>query len=78
MPTIDMIDGIKNKIYYGEHRPPHIHAIYNEFDIAIEIENSKIINGYLPGPKFKRVHQWINKNRKSAIDLFYVLNPYLR
>jgi hypothetical protein len=33
MPTIDNFNGIKINVYNGDHRPPHIHAIYNEFEI---------------------------------------------
>ena len=33
MPTIDTINGIKINVYNGEHRPPHIHAVYNEFQV---------------------------------------------
>ncbi|MFV0553581.1 MAG: DUF4160 domain-containing protein [Mangrovibacterium sp.] len=42
MPTIDIFDGIKICIYNGEHRPPHFHAIYNEFEILIEINTNNI------------------------------------
>lgn len=42
MPTIDSFDGIKICIYGGDHRPLHFHAIYNEYEIVIEIENGNI------------------------------------
>ena len=38
MPTIDSFKGIKIHVYNGEHRPPHIHADYNEFEVLIRIE----------------------------------------
>ncbi len=55
MPTIDIIDGIKVCIYGGEHRPPHIHAIYNEFEIVIEIDDGNIYAGDLPNKQLKNI-----------------------
>jgi len=37
MPTINEFNGIKINIYSDDHRPPHIHAIYNEYEVLIEI-----------------------------------------
>ncbi|MBN2262878.1 MAG: DUF4160 domain-containing protein, partial [Prolixibacteraceae bacterium] len=47
MPTIDNFNGIKTHIYNGEHRPPHIHAHYSEFEVLIEIERAIIYSGNL-------------------------------
>lgn len=51
MPTIDFFGGIKICIYSGEYRPPHFHAIYNEYEVVIEIESRKIYAGDLPNKK---------------------------
>lgn len=45
MPTIDSFNGIKIHVYNGEHRPPHIHADYNEYEALIEIERGSFIPG---------------------------------
>jgi len=37
MPTVDRFNGIKVHIYNGEHRPPHKHAVYNEYEVLIDI-----------------------------------------
>ena len=42
MPRVDTINGINIHLYNGEHRPPHIHARYNEFEILIVIETGQI------------------------------------
>jgi len=55
MPTIDFFDGIKIMIYNGEHRPPHFHAEYGEFEIVIEIESGNIYAGDLPNKQLKKV-----------------------
>lgn len=77
MPTIDTIDGIKVCIYGGEHSPPHFHAIYNGFEVVIEIENSNIYAGDLPNKQLKKVFDWLAGNSEWASEVFYELNPEL-
>lgn len=77
MPAIDTFDGIKVCIYWGEHRPPHFHAIYNEFEVVIEIENSNIYAGDLPNNQLKKVFDWLAGNSEWASEVFYELNPEL-
>lgn len=77
MPTIDIINGIKINVYNGEHRPPHIHAIYNEFEVLIIIENSKIYAGDLPNKQLKKAFDWLSGNSDWALEVFYELNPEL-
>jgi len=77
MPTIDKIDGIKINVYNGEHRPPHIHAIYNEFEVIIIIENRKIYAGDLPNKQLKKAFDWLSGNSDWALEVFYELNPEL-
>jgi hypothetical protein len=48
MPVIDRFNGIHIRIYNGDHRPPHIHADYNEFEVLVEIETGLIYVGDLP------------------------------
>jgi hypothetical protein len=38
MPTIVRFNGIKINMYNGDHKPPHIHAGYNEFEVLATIE----------------------------------------
>lgn len=77
MPTIDNIDGIKIQIFSGEHRPPHFHANYNEFDVVIEIESGNIYAGDLPNKQLKKTLDWLLGNAEWAREVFYELNPEL-
>lgn len=78
MPLIDSIEGIKISIYNGEHRPPHIHARYNEFEVLIVIEGAQVYAGILPGRQLKTVLDWLSENVDYALLVFYELNPQLR
>ena len=78
MPTIDSFNGIRVHIYNGEHRPPHIHAVYNEFEVLIEIERAIVYSGNLPNRQLKQVFDWLAGNADWALEVFYELNPGLK
>lgn len=78
MPNVDRFAGIKINIYNGDHRPPHIHAIYNEYEILVTIEASEIYAGYMPGKQLKKVFDWLAGNADWALEVFYALNPNLK
>lgn len=78
MPNVDQIDGIKINIYNGDHRPPHIHAIYNEYEVLIAIESEEIYAGHLPRKQPKKAFNWLAGNADWALEIFYELNPELK
>ncbi|MBN8705661.1 MAG: DUF4160 domain-containing protein [Bacteroidetes bacterium] len=78
MPLIETFNGIKVHIYNGEHRPPHIHAVYNEFEVLVEIETNSIYAGDLPAKQLKLVFNWLSENSIWALTIFYQLNPELK
>lgn len=78
MPKIDSFNGIKIYIYNGDHRPPHIHAIYNEFEVLITIETCDLYAGDLPTKQLKMVYDWLSGNSEWSLSIFYELNPNLR
>ncbi|MFT5703010.1 MAG: hypothetical protein ACJAZX_000253 [Rickettsiales bacterium] len=43
---------------------PHFHAIYNEFEATIDIENFGVINGYLPPKVLSLVVEWSGGHKK--------------
>ena len=78
MPTIDYFDGMSINIYYGEHVPAHVHALYNEFEALVEIRSKKLYAGYLPGKQMKKVVRWLVENEDEAVEIFYKFNEKLR
>lgn len=78
MPTIEIINGIKICMYNGEHRPPHIHASYNEYEVLVEIESGEVYAGGLPNKQQKLVSDWLSDNSVWALQVFYELNPQLK
>jgi hypothetical protein len=49
MPEISRFLGIVIYMYFNEHNPPHFHAEYNEFKVAISIETLGILEGKTVG-----------------------------
>jgi hypothetical protein len=78
MPTIDSFNGIKINVYNGEHRPPHIHASYNEFEVLIVIETKNIYAGELPNKQLRSALDWLSVNSDWALNVFNELNPNLQ
>ena len=79
MPTIDIIDGIDINIYNGDHNPPHIHAVYNEYQVRININTGKpLLGGTMPNVQLRKIDTWLAENRTTALIIFKTLNPGLR
>lgn len=80
-PTIDTIDGIDINVYNGDHNPPHIHAVYNEYEIRINIRTGKqLAGGAMPNAQLRKIQRWLESenNRSEALIMFKAMNPGLR
>jgi hypothetical protein len=49
MPEISRFFGIIIRMFYGDHQPPHFHAVYGEYESLIEIDTFEVYRGVLPG-----------------------------
>ena len=61
MPTISMFYGIIIRMFREnnlKHNLPHIHAKYNDYEIAITFDG-KILEGKLPIKQLKFLEAWI-------------------
>ena len=80
MPTLHTIDSIKIDVYSRDHPPPHIHALYAEYEILMEIKTLKTYAGPLPSRQLKMVLEWAKneKIKEFLLAKFIRLNPNLR
>ena len=67
MPELSRFMGISIAMYFKDHNPPHFHAIYNEYDIEIEIKNLTILEGKLPARILGLVMEWAELNKEALI-----------
>jgi len=72
MPTIARFYGIKISIYQmqKEHNPPHLHALYGEYDAEIDIRTGTQIRGNLPGNALALVSQWISIHKSELLEMW--------
>ena len=68
MPTISMFYGIKIMMFFDEHNPPHFHAVYNEFKVAIRIMDLAIINGSIPPKALGLVMEWAANHQEELLE----------
>ena len=54
MPEVSRFYGILIKIFFGDHPPPHFHAVYGEYNALVGIESLTIIEGDL----LNRAENW--------------------
>lgn len=70
MPKIKEYLGLSFYIYLQDHPPPHIHVIYGEYQLKINIESGEIISGYLPPKQRKQACKTIAENKELFISEF--------
>ena len=63
MPRISQFYGISIYMYYGDHAPPHLHAIYGDHEAVIDIQTGTAITGDLPRRAGKMVVEWVAAHR---------------
>lgn len=76
MPVLSRFYGIIIRMYFqqSEHNPPHIHAIYNEYVAAIDINNKVIIEGELPSKALELVMTWIEIHNEELLEIWNTQN----
>lgn len=70
MPEVTRFYGIVIKIFFGDHPPPHFHAIYGEYNALVGIESLKIIEGDLPSRAEKMVIEWATLYQKELLNMW--------
>lgn len=68
MPVISRFLGIAIYMYWNDHNPPHFHAVWNDYEILIEIETARVIRGDMPPNKLKNIINWCNINKAKLLE----------
>jgi hypothetical protein len=58
MPEITRFYGIIIKLFFGDHPPPHFHAVFGEYIALFDINTLEVIEGDLPARARKLVVEW--------------------
>ena len=70
MPEIARFYGIIIKLFFGDHPPPHFHAVYGEHVGLFNIETLEMIEGDLPNRARKLVIEWAQLHRDKLKDMW--------
>ena len=70
MPEIARFYGIVIKLYFGDHPPPHFHAVYGEYVGLISIKTLKMVEGDLPPRAMKLVSEWAKTNQPELLRMW--------
>jgi hypothetical protein len=63
VPRISEFYGIVIEMYFGDHPPPHFHALYSGDEALIVIETGEIYAGSLPTRALRLVREWLELHR---------------
>jgi hypothetical protein len=65
MPVISRFLGLAIYMYWNDHNPPHIHVIYGDYELQLNIESFEVIQGELPPNKLNKLVKWCRLNQES-------------
>jgi predicted P-loop ATPase/GTPase len=70
MPEVSRFYGIIIQIYYGDHAPPHFHALYAGAVAKIAIGTLQVIDGALPRRALSLVLDWASMHQQELLEAF--------
>ncbi len=68
MPTISAFYGILIQMFWGDHAPPHFHALYAEHEVLIDIRTLEVIRGSMPRRALALVLEWASFHREELLE----------
>jgi len=70
MPEVARFYGIIIKLFFGDHPPPHFHAVYGEYVGLFDINTLEMFEGDLPTRARKLVQEWAEINQTELLDMW--------
>lgn len=68
MPEICRFYGIIIAMFYDEHNPPHFHARYGSFKVAIDIRSLSVLDGKFPSRALGMVIEWASQHKDELLE----------
>ena len=67
MPEICRFYGIIIAMFYDEHNPPHFHARYGSYKVAIDIRALSVLGGKFPARALGMVIEWASQHQDELL-----------
>lgn len=64
MPVISRFLGIVISMFWNDHAPPHFHARYGEYAIAVNVDNG-VVEGKFPQRALRHVLEWYGLHQEE-------------
>ena len=71
MPELCRFYGIVIQMYFGDHPPPHFHAMYGGDKAVVDIESLAFIEGSLPPRARGLVIEWATLHQDELRSAFH-------
>lgn len=68
MPTISAFYGIVIHMYWDEDAPPHIHALYAEYEVIVDIRTLAVTGGSFPRRALAMVKEWAVLHQSELME----------
>ena len=71
MAVISTFYGLVISMFYNDnkqHKLPHFHATYQDFEAVISIPDGELIIENLPKKKLKLVQIWVSKHKEELME----------
>jgi len=80
MPEIARFYGIVIKLFFGDHPPPHFHAVYGEYVGLFDLDSLEMVEGDLPKRATRLVVEWARIHQSELKQIwdsqeFHKLQP---
>ncbi len=63
MPELSRFYGIIIRMFYGDHPPPHFHAVYQGEQVKVDINTLEVIEGRMSRRALALVFEWAALHR---------------
>ena len=76
MPVITRFYGLTIKMYLlgKEHNPPHIHALYGDYNGVIDLQTLRMTEGDLPKKGLALVQEWAASHQSELLEMWETQN----
>jgi len=54
-------------MFWGDHAPPHFHALYGEYEV-INIRTLEIVKGFMPRRALALILEWASLHREELME----------
>lgn len=68
MPTISAFYGILIQMFWGDHAPPHFHALYGEYEVIVNIRTLETLKGFMPRRALALILEWASLHREELME----------